>query len=124
MGNAAWAAGLSHLMLGRREEAHGWLVRAAETDFRLVECFEPGSSLCTMTPTCRLKQLLGSALQAYFATLDGATLADIAAAPPAGPSPPPRPAPQPDEADRAPAAPRRRIAITPAASAAARRRPR
>jgi hypothetical protein len=31
MGNAAWAAGLSHLMLGRREEAHGWLVRAAET---------------------------------------------------------------------------------------------
>jgi hypothetical protein len=31
MGNAAWAAGLSLLMLGRREEANEWLVRAAET---------------------------------------------------------------------------------------------
>ena len=30
MGNAAWAAGLSLLMLGR-EEANGWLERAAET---------------------------------------------------------------------------------------------
>jgi hypothetical protein len=30
MGNAAWAAGLSFLMLGRREEAAAWLVRAAE----------------------------------------------------------------------------------------------
>ena len=31
MGNAAWAAGLSFLMLGRRREAHEWLRRAAET---------------------------------------------------------------------------------------------
>jgi hypothetical protein len=31
MGNAAWAAGLSQLMLGEREEADAWLVRAAET---------------------------------------------------------------------------------------------
>jgi hypothetical protein len=31
MGNAAWAAGLSLLMLGRRDEANVWLVRAAET---------------------------------------------------------------------------------------------
>jgi hypothetical protein len=31
MGNAAWAAGLSLLMLGRRGEADDWLVRAAET---------------------------------------------------------------------------------------------
>ena len=31
MGNAAWAAGLSHLMLGRRDAASEWLVRAAET---------------------------------------------------------------------------------------------
>jgi tetratricopeptide (TPR) repeat protein len=30
MGNAAWAAGLSLLMLGRREEARAWLLRAAE----------------------------------------------------------------------------------------------
>jgi len=31
MGNAAWAAGLSQLMLDRREAASEWLVRAAET---------------------------------------------------------------------------------------------
>lgn len=31
MGNAAWAAGLSYLMLGRRHDANEWLVRAAET---------------------------------------------------------------------------------------------
>ena len=31
MGNAAWAAGLSLLVLGRRDEADAWLVRAAET---------------------------------------------------------------------------------------------
>ena len=31
MGNAAWAAGLALLMLGRRAEADEWLVRAAET---------------------------------------------------------------------------------------------
>ena len=31
MGNAAWAAGLSFLMLGRREQADEWLRRAADT---------------------------------------------------------------------------------------------
>lgn len=31
MGNAAWSAGLSLLMLGRADESREWLVRAAET---------------------------------------------------------------------------------------------
>ncbi|HEX4747467.1 MAG TPA: hypothetical protein VFU99_11375 [Gaiellaceae bacterium] len=31
MGNAAWAAGLSFLMLGREREGREWLLRAAET---------------------------------------------------------------------------------------------
>jgi len=30
MGNAAWAAGLSLLMLGRRQEGDAWLLRAAD----------------------------------------------------------------------------------------------
>jgi len=30
MGNAAWAAGLSMLMLGRQEEGNAWLLRAAD----------------------------------------------------------------------------------------------
>lgn len=57
----------------------GDIVRACETDFRLVECFDVQSNECTLTPSCRLKHLFDDALQAYFGTLDGATLADIAA---------------------------------------------
>jgi Rrf2 family nitric oxide-sensitive transcriptional repressor len=62
----------------------GDVVRSAETDFRLVECFDGHSNTCTLTPTCRLKKLFDDALRAYFRELDGATLADIAA--PAHPS--------------------------------------
>jgi hypothetical protein len=43
MGNAAWAAGLSYLMLGRRDDADEWLVRAAETYGRSWPDAPPGS---------------------------------------------------------------------------------
>lgn len=56
----------------------GDVIRQSETDFRLVECFDSGTNLCTLTPSCRLKRLLDQALKAYFKELDGATLADIA----------------------------------------------
>ena len=56
----------------------GDIVRACETDFRLVECFDPSTNACTLSPSCRLKHLLDNALQSYFETLDGTTLADIA----------------------------------------------
>ena len=56
----------------------GDIVRACETDFRLVECFDPSSNACTLTPSCRLKHLFDTALRAYFDALDGATLADVA----------------------------------------------
>lgn len=55
----------------------GDVVRAAETDFRLVECFDPGTDTCTLTPTCHLRNVFATALHAYFAALDGVTLADI-----------------------------------------------
>jgi Rrf2 family nitric oxide-sensitive transcriptional repressor len=57
----------------------GDVVRACETDFRLVECFDPNTNACTLTPSCRLKAVFDRALQAYFQALDDATLADIAA---------------------------------------------
>jgi Rrf2 family nitric oxide-sensitive transcriptional repressor len=60
----------------------GDLVRASETDFRLVECFDPRTNVCTLTPSCRLKHLFDAALQAYFRELDGATLADMVASDP------------------------------------------
>ena len=55
----------------------GDVVRASETDFRLVECFDPVSNQCTLSPTCRLKGLFNAALGSYFRELDGMTLADI-----------------------------------------------
>jgi Rrf2 family nitric oxide-sensitive transcriptional repressor len=60
----------------------GDVVRASETDFRLVECFGPRTNVCTLTPSCRLKHLFDAALQAYFMELDGATLADMVASGP------------------------------------------
>ena len=55
----------------------GDVVRASETDFRLVECFDPDTSSCTLSPSCRLKGVFDAALQAYFRVLDGMTLADL-----------------------------------------------
>ena len=56
----------------------GDVVRRAETDFRLVECFDSRTNACSLTPSCRLKGLFRAALEAYFKELDVATLADIA----------------------------------------------
>ena len=55
----------------------GDVVRATETDFRLVECFDASTNACTLTPSCRLKHLFAEALTGYFRVLDGATLADM-----------------------------------------------
>jgi Rrf2 family nitric oxide-sensitive transcriptional repressor len=57
----------------------GDVLRSTETDFRLVECFDPATDTCTLTPSCRLKGVLGRALSAYFAELDAVTLADLTA---------------------------------------------
>jgi hypothetical protein len=43
MGNAAWAAGLSLLMLGRRDAAEEWLLRAADTYRESWSDAPPGS---------------------------------------------------------------------------------
>lgn len=59
----------------------GDVVRASETDFRLVGCFNPATNQCTLTPSCCLKGLFDAALRAYFNELDGMTLADIVVTP-------------------------------------------
>jgi Rrf2 family nitric oxide-sensitive transcriptional repressor len=69
-------------LLQRAEEIRiGDVVRAAETDFRLVECFDASTNACSLTPTCRMKRLLDAALASYFRELDGATLADLVGPP-------------------------------------------
>jgi Rrf2 family nitric oxide-sensitive transcriptional repressor len=55
----------------------GDVVRQSETDFRLVECFDPSHNACTLTAHCQLKQVFKAALQSYLAELDKVTLADI-----------------------------------------------
>ncbi|MDE2369237.1 MAG: Rrf2 family transcriptional regulator [Burkholderiales bacterium] len=62
----------------------GDVVRACETDFRLVECFDPAVNECSLTSGCRLKQVFDGALSAFLRELDGATLAEISE-PPARP---------------------------------------
>ena len=57
----------------------GAVVRATETDFTMVECFDPVSNQCRLSSHCGLKGALSQAMQAYFLVLDGITLADLVA---------------------------------------------
>ena len=75
------------LMKDANEIRVGDVVRASETDFRLVECFDPETNQCSLSPSCRLKGLLDEALQAYFKALDSMTLAELTAPSPPGAPP-------------------------------------
>jgi Rrf2 family transcriptional regulator, nitric oxide-sensitive transcriptional repressor len=66
----------------------GDLVRATESDFTMVECFDPAQNQCCLDPHCGLKGVLTRAMQAYFEVLDGVTLADLVAQPPNTVAPP------------------------------------
>lgn len=58
----------------------GEVVRATETDFAMVECFEPALNQCRLSQHCHLRSVLATATQSYLAVLDGVTLADLVAA--------------------------------------------
>lgn len=66
------------LMLARPPEAIrvGDLVRATEADFAMVECFKSGNT-CRITRCCRLRGILGDAVDAFLAVLDRHTLQDL-----------------------------------------------
>ncbi|MGE7918542.1 RrF2 family transcriptional regulator [Viridibacillus sp. NPDC093762] len=55
----------------------GKLVRQTEEDFYLVDCFNPESVGCIISPVCSLKGALNKALHAYIAVLDAYTLDDF-----------------------------------------------
>ena len=57
----------------------GDVVRQTESDFNLVECFDPERNTCRIDGHCRLKGVLQSALASYLAVLDEVTLADLVA---------------------------------------------
>jgi Rrf2 family nitric oxide-sensitive transcriptional repressor len=56
----------------------GDVLRNSETDFRMVECFEIESDTCTLTSSCRLRDVLQKALRAYLDELDSVSLAEVA----------------------------------------------
>jgi Rrf2 family nitric oxide-sensitive transcriptional repressor len=52
----------------------GAVVRALEPDLRLVECFDPATSKCPITPVCGLSAALQDARDAFLAVLDRVSL--------------------------------------------------
>lgn len=54
----------------------GDVIRATEPDLALVECFATGNQ-CIVTGCCKLPSMLNEALNAFIATLDRYTIADL-----------------------------------------------
>ncbi len=55
----------------------GDVLRLAEPDFALVECFAGGNQ-CILTPRCGLPKVMNEALNAFLSAFDRYTLADVA----------------------------------------------
>jgi Rrf2 family protein len=62
-----------------RATSVGWLARQLEGEGEVVDC--DGTVPCPLRDACRLRGLLKQAREAFFTTLDGHTLADIARPP-------------------------------------------
>ena len=58
----------------------GTLLRETEADSAMVECMG-AQGACRITNACALPAMLERALESFFATLDGYTLADLVARP-------------------------------------------
>lgn len=55
----------------------GEIIRRTEDGFALVECFDQTTNTCPLMDRCRLRPALLQATEAFLATLDAFTLADI-----------------------------------------------
>ncbi len=55
----------------------GEVVRNAESDFDMAECFDRNSNTCSYAGACVLKAVLRRATDAYLSELDAVTLADL-----------------------------------------------
>ena len=67
------------LMKPAREINIGAVVRSTETDFTVVECFDPENNQCRLSSHCRLRGVLEQAMESFFKVLDNVTLADLMA---------------------------------------------
>ena len=57
----------------------GAVVRRTEIGSCFVECLDPASNGCPLVEVCRFRSIIGRALEAFLAVLDGYTLADLVA---------------------------------------------
>jgi Rrf2 family nitric oxide-sensitive transcriptional repressor len=55
----------------------GEVIRIAEPNMRLVECFDRRTNTCKIAPVCALKGMLKEGLDSFIATLNRYTLAEI-----------------------------------------------
>jgi len=55
----------------------GEVVRYAEGDFHMVECFDSDKRSCPIIPACVLIAVLGEATRSFMAVLDRYTLANV-----------------------------------------------
>ena len=55
----------------------GEVVRQTEGEAVVAECFAADGGHCAISPACRLRGVLGEAVAAFHAVLDGYTLADL-----------------------------------------------
>ncbi|HSA51042.1 MAG TPA: Rrf2 family transcriptional regulator [Yinghuangia sp.] len=70
--------GLELTVLGHRASV-GWLVRELEGKEEVVEC--EGDSPCPLRGACRLRRALRDAQEAFYASLDSLTVADLVSRP-------------------------------------------
>ncbi len=71
-GGVSLAMEAQHIRLGD-------VVRDAEPNLRIVECFDASTNTCVITPVCTLRPVLNEALNSFLATLNRYTLADLLA---------------------------------------------
>lgn len=55
----------------------GELIAKLEPNFYIAECFNQSLKNCVLLPDCKLKSILGNALQSFFNELNQHTLADV-----------------------------------------------
>ena len=84
LGKCGWLAnvrgkgGGMSLAMGADAICVGDVVRQTEGAALPAECFSEEGGHCSITSVCRLRKVLGEAVEAFYAVLDGYTLADIA----------------------------------------------
>lgn len=55
----------------------GSVIRATEGKLYVLDCFDPKKQTCRLLPGCKLKTIIGAAMNSFFAHLDNTTLADV-----------------------------------------------